>query len=796
MGLFRGRLIAAIFLLAAGLRAQVPATLTVNAGATLTSFVPVSVFGINVASWRTKAENTGAQAKVQAAGNFLLRWPGGSADDTHWNGKGSFNANGYWVPDDTAYLPGFQSSFPHVGTTNAFSVASHLTDGNGSTTWLSNVDTDLPNAQWFYLDLGASRTMDAVTILWGDPYAAQFTVQYWDPTAGDQWAPYLDTASHWLDTTAAGVAGTGGTQGVAFTAVTSQYLRVLLTAASGTVTADLGSVTVTGPAYAVAEVRVYQGPTQVSVNNAGNSVQTKGYVSSMDPASGYGWAGDLDFESFMAFARSFSPYVPPVLSVNLGTGTPQEAAAWVHYANIVQGYGIKYWQVGNEIEGEWEWGGPLNTRDYARRYAEYYEAMKAVDPSIVLTGPVAGNPYSSSDLYDGKTAVQDFISILNAQGKASYVDALDFHWYPTFQSEPAASVLSLPAQIQGIASTYAGYFAGTAVDPQVPVLMSEYNSGTGGIPFLDQWANGLFLADSLGQFTLSFGPRGLSNFFGIIAGDNDTTDSTRGDLGYLQVESGPYQYQERGTYWAYRMAATGWARSADTVPNPLVMVNSSRPLLTAYAADRPDHVLSLMVVNKDPSNAYSTALSITGFTPDPSVQGLTYDPSHYAWDTSGVPYHANPDLPPSPVTLTASGGSLAVTFAPYSLTVLHFTEAGYPTPTPTALPATATPTSTPTASPADTHPPNGPVILYPNPVTLSVPATVHLGLDAPADVRVRVYTTSLRKVLDLAYASVPAGQDVPLPVKNGQGVPLANGLYYVTVETSRGLSTLKWLVLR
>jgi len=793
--------------------AQVPASITLDAATTLTTFIPVNAFGINTAAWQTKAEHNAAQPKVQAAGNFFCRWPGGSADDVHWNGKGTYNANHYWVPDDTLYMPSFNAAIPHLGTSYLYGLPSRLLDGDTSTTWLSNPDTDFPNAQWVYLDFAVNKAIDGVTIVWGTPYATQFTLQYWDSTASDQWAPYLDTASHWLDTTASAVVGTGGTQGVTFTAVSSRYLRLLLSAASGPVTADLGSVTVTGPAYAIAELRAYQGATQLTVNSPVATTQTKAVASSCDPASAFGYAPDLDFESFMAFAKSFTPYVPPVLSVNLGTGTPQEAAAWVHYANLVKGYGIKYWQLGNEIEGDWEWGGPLNTRDYARRYIEYYEAMKAVDPSIILTGPVNGSPYSSSNLYDGKSSIQDFVYYLDAWGKASYVDALDYHWYPTFQPEPEASVLATTSQVPGIASSIAGWISGTAVNPQVPVFMSEYNIGPGGLPMLDQWVDGLWLADSLGLYTKSFGPRAFSNFFGIIAGASDLTDATQGDLGYLQVEPGPYQDQERGTYWAYKMVATDWATSADTTPHPIISTTSSQPLLGAYADYRPDHVLSLMVVNKDPANTYAVTLSLSGITPNSTADGWTFDPSNYAWDTSSVPYHANPDLPPSPMTLTGVSSSFPVTIKPYSLTVLHFTDSAYPTSTPSVaatstftVTSTATPSGTPTPSPTVTATPSrtvtafpSPIIgsgLYPNPIRGNEGCTLAPGLATPSDVEVQFFTMASRRISDLVFRGVLPGQALSLPVNDGKGGLLANGLYFVVVTSDAGREIRKLLVLR
>jgi hypothetical protein len=89
-------------------------------------------------------------------------------------------------------------------------------------------------------------------------------------------------------------------------------------------------------------------------------------VSSTDPASSavnpINNAWTTDFNSFMAYAHSFSSGAVtsaiPLITVNYGTGTPSEAASWVYYANKQMGYGIKYWQVGNEQDGIWEVRGP------------------------------------------------------------------------------------------------------------------------------------------------------------------------------------------------------------------------------------------------------------------------------------------------------------------------------------------------------------------------------------------------------------------------------------------------------
>ena len=60
----------------------------------------------------------------------------------------------------------------------------------------------------------------------------------------------------------------------------------------------------------------------------------------------------------------------------------QHAVEWVRYANIMKGYGIKYWMIGNE---SWHKQNINSTAEiYARDVVDFSKAMKAVDPTILI----------------------------------------------------------------------------------------------------------------------------------------------------------------------------------------------------------------------------------------------------------------------------------------------------------------------------------------------------------------------------------------------------------------------------
>jgi hypothetical protein len=679
-----------------------PATITVNAATTLTAFAPLSIFGNNTAYWISNTDNQAVQSKVQAAGNYFLRYPGGSSsDDFHWNGTGAFNGSGYWVPSGTTYSAGFADNETYRGTTSSYGSASHITDGNTSTVWLSNVDTDFPNGQWAQLDLTATALVNAVTIVWGTPYATSFQIQRW-PSAG--WPPPLsdNSSNKWI--TVGTFTGTGGTQGVTFASASAQYWRVLMTVSSAS-------------AYSIAEVTLYNGAAKVSSNTATSSTQTQVEVSSTDPASTKNYTtgppGSMDFASYMTYVQAFTPHAVPLITVNLGTGTASEAASWVYYANVTKGYGIHYWQIGNETEGNWETGGPLPAQDYVRRYIEYYNAMKAVDPTILITGPVSGSFLDTSNMYDGKSYVQDFISLLHADGDDSYINGIDFHWYPNFGGYTAAAALASPSQLDAYPVSLNSWLSGVSGGAAIPVFMSEYNVDAGDENFQVQLGNGLWVADSLGHFITDFGTRGFSNLWDTLNGGSGATSVTGGDLGYLNVNnsSPTYQYQAHASYWAMQMMTNDWATAGDATPHHLVstvITGVSPSLLAAYSDYRPDGVLSLMVVNKNPTASYAVTLNVGPFTPNVTANEWVYNSTNYQWVTTGAtPYHAAPDTAPTSLVASGVSNTYPVTFGPYSINVIQFTNSGVPTHTPTptytatstlTITATRTPTGTPTVT--------------------------------------------------------------------------------------------------
>lgn len=101
-------------------------------------------------------------------------------------------------------------------------------------------------------------------------------------------------------------------------------------------------------------------------------------------------------DEFLALCRTMD--WTPMLTVNMGTGTPEEARNWVEYTNIPAGtkyadlraangtaepYGVKFWCLGNEMDGQWQLG-HVPADQYAVRAQQAAKMMKDVDRSIEL----------------------------------------------------------------------------------------------------------------------------------------------------------------------------------------------------------------------------------------------------------------------------------------------------------------------------------------------------------------------------------------------------------------------------
>lgn len=105
---------------------------------------------------------------------------------------------------------------------------------------------------------------------------------------------------------------------------------------------------------------------------------------------------DFGTDEFAELARRMD--WTPMMAVNLGTGTPEEARNWLEYCNIEGGsrwadmrrenghekpHNFKLWCLGNEMDGPWQIG-HVPAENYAIAAQQTARMMKMCDPSIEL----------------------------------------------------------------------------------------------------------------------------------------------------------------------------------------------------------------------------------------------------------------------------------------------------------------------------------------------------------------------------------------------------------------------------
>ncbi len=137
-------------------------------------------------------------------------------------------------------------------------------------------------------------------------------------------------------------------------------------------------------------------------------------------------------DEFMEWAKAVGTL--PIMGLNLGTGTAEEAAALVEYCNLDGGtkwsdlrrkhghaepYNVKHWCLGNEMDGPWQIG-HMTATEYGMKAQDAARQMHAVDPSLKLIACGSSGPAMPTYLeWDREVLEQCY----------EYVDALSLHRY-------------------------------------------------------------------------------------------------------------------------------------------------------------------------------------------------------------------------------------------------------------------------------------------------------------------------------------------------------------------------------
>jgi hypothetical protein len=119
-----------------------------------------------------------------------------------------------------------------------------------------------------------------------------------------------------------------------------------------------------------------------------------------------------------------------MIEVNGRTCDPEQWADMVAWANLDRGYGVRWWEIGNEFDllsvlGDTQV--PVGA-DYADTFLAYHQAMTAVDPSIQLIGPAASQHVEEPSFHTVSNHVEPFLDVPAIQAPG-VLGALSYHHY-------------------------------------------------------------------------------------------------------------------------------------------------------------------------------------------------------------------------------------------------------------------------------------------------------------------------------------------------------------------------------
>ena len=140
---------------------------------------------------------------------------------------------------------------------------------------------------------------------------------------------------------------------------------------------------------------------------------------------------DFGTDEFVAFCRRIEAEPAITVNVEAAGATAAEAAAWVEYCNgpatskhgairaangSPEPFRVRYWEVGNEIFGDWV-RGHSDAATYARNFARYAAAMRAVDPDVRLIAVGDNDMAWNRTVLLGAGAGIDYLAIHHYYGR-------------------------------------------------------------------------------------------------------------------------------------------------------------------------------------------------------------------------------------------------------------------------------------------------------------------------------------------------------------------------------------------
>ncbi len=407
------------------------------------------------------------------------------------------------------------------------------------------------------------------------------------------------------------------------------------------------------------------------------------------------WAGVepnlFGTDEFIAFCRDVG--CEPLICLNAGDGTSEEAARWVEYCNgeadsemgalraangHPRSHGVRYWEIGNELTGHHQinWTTPAG---YADRYREFAEAMLAVDPTIQLIA--CGAVVWRGQAWNGALLRED----------ADLLRSTTDHILVGGHADPTSDPLDIYRDFMAFPAFYEAKYAGLREamldagvrEPRLAITELQLFARVGpleegGSARLTR--ENLVLPDTMAEAiydTLVYHAAvRLAPFVEMVT--HSATVNHGGGLRKVRerVFANPCHYSQAMFAPFNEATPVGVELSSgcERLPRALPDINRAGveledvPTIDAVAAVRTDGALLISVVHRGAVGPVALAVDLEGFRPGASaeVQTLSADVP-WARNTLAEPDSVVPQVSHSPI----SGRTLSLQVPLYSVTVIR-----------------------------------------------------------------------------------------------------------------------------
>ena len=619
----------------------------------------------------------------------------------HWNEEGTWSdpehAQGYWVSSDRAEQPiqatnGYR--LPRRGNTH--DQANHdgysrLDDGDEASFWKSNPYLDehftgednARNPQWVLINFEKEVGIDGLRILWGEPFAAGYEVQYWEGEPAEFYKDML--RGRWRAFPKGTIAGgTGGdvVSRLSDAPIRTHYLRILLKKGSGTAPAGAADIR-DRLGFAIRELYAgtldRNGSLQDRVAHAANGkTQTKIVTSSTDP-----WHRAIDRDAKIEqpgidrFMHSGLTHGRPVLMpTGLLYDTPENAAAEIRFLKA-RGYDVRQIELGEEPDGQY-----VSPEHYAALFIQFAEVIRRENPALVMGGP------GFQSEVDGWNAIPDdagrtswmkrFLGYMEEKKRSGDFGFFSFEWYPfddLCEDAPSKQLIEHPKLVRQMLQR----LDEDGVPRNIPWIVTEFGYSSFAGQREVEVPAALLNAEIVAQSLMA----GIKTvyLYGVEPGSpikEGAACDTWGNLMALQAGADGKIKWRLPTYYGAKLAGQEWLGAPDGLHNlyrARVSGAGADGSLAAYAVHRPDGQWALLVLNKDPARARTAdirfeaaAANAAGWRGPLAV--FQYSPRQYAWHSNRDGGHPKFSKPPEQYQ-TEAGKPLSLSLPPMSLTVVR-----------------------------------------------------------------------------------------------------------------------------